>query len=82
MGPYYSNLGGAQAAVRAGATGKLVVASPDQPGMDFNNTSVEDLANIEGMDFEGILEVGPDRRPRPRSRSGSSMPPARAAVSC
>jgi branched-chain amino acid transport system substrate-binding protein len=59
MGPYYSNLGGAQAAVRAGAAGKLVVASPDQPGMDFNNTSVEDVANIEGLEFEGILEVVP-----------------------
>ena len=59
MGPYYSNLGGAQAAVRAGATGKLVVASPDQPGMDFNNSSVEDVANIEGLDFEGILEAVP-----------------------
>jgi branched-chain amino acid transport system substrate-binding protein len=59
MGPYYSNLGGAQAAVRAGATGKLVVASPDQPGMDFNNTSVQDLAEIEGLEFEGILEPVP-----------------------
>jgi branched-chain amino acid transport system substrate-binding protein len=59
MGPYYSNLGGAQAAVRAGAAGKLVVASPDQPGMDFNNTSVEDVANIEGLEFEGILEAVP-----------------------
>jgi branched-chain amino acid transport system substrate-binding protein len=59
MGPYYSNLGGAQAAVRAGAAGKLVVASPDQPGMDFNNTSVEDVANVEGLEFEGILEPVP-----------------------
>ncbi len=59
MGPYYSNLGAAQAVVRAGATGKLVVASPDQPGMDFNNSSVEDLANIEGLEYEGILEVVP-----------------------
>jgi branched-chain amino acid transport system substrate-binding protein len=59
MGPYYSNLGAAQAVVRAGATGKLVVASPDQPGMDFNNSSVEDLANIEGLEYEGILEAVP-----------------------
>jgi branched-chain amino acid transport system substrate-binding protein len=59
MGPYYSNLGGAQAAVRKGAAGKLVVASPDQPGMDFNNTSVEDMANIAGLDYEGILEAVP-----------------------
>ncbi len=59
MGPYYSNLGGAQAAVRKGAAGKLVVASPDQPGMDFNNSSVEDMANIAGLDYEGILEAVP-----------------------
>ena len=59
MGPYYSNLGAAQAAVRAGAVGKLVAASPDQPGMDFNNTSVEDMANIAGLEFEGILEPVP-----------------------
>jgi branched-chain amino acid transport system substrate-binding protein len=59
MGPYYSNLGAAQAVVRAGATGKLVVASPNQPGMDFNNTSVQDLANMEGLEFEGILEDVP-----------------------
>jgi branched-chain amino acid transport system substrate-binding protein len=59
MGPYYSNLGGAQADVRAGAAGKLVVASPDQPGMDFNNTSVEDVANLEGLEFEGLLEPVP-----------------------
>jgi branched-chain amino acid transport system substrate-binding protein len=59
MGPYYSNLGAAQAVVRAGATGKLVVASPDQPGMDFNNSSVEDMAKIAGLEYEGILEVVP-----------------------
>lgn len=59
MGPYYSNLGGAQAAVRAGAKNKLVVVSPDQPGMDFNNSSVEDVANEYGLDFEGILEAVP-----------------------
>jgi branched-chain amino acid transport system substrate-binding protein len=59
MGPYYSNLGGAQAAVRAGAANKLVVASPDQPGMDFNNSSVEDMANIAGLEYEGILEPVP-----------------------
>jgi branched-chain amino acid transport system substrate-binding protein len=59
MGPYYSNLGGAQAAVRAGATGKIVVASPDQPGMDFNNSSVIDFATSEGLESEGFLEVVP-----------------------
>ena len=55
MGPYYSNLGAAQAVVRAGAQNKLVALSPDQPGMDFNNSSVEDMANIAGLDFEGLL---------------------------
>ncbi len=59
MGPYYSNLGAAQAVVRAGAAGKLVVASPDQPGMDFNNSSVEDMAGIAGLEYEGILEAVP-----------------------
>ena len=59
MGPYYSNLGAAQAVVRAGAQGKLVAASPDQPGMDFNNTSVEDFALTQGMEFEGFLEPVP-----------------------
>jgi branched-chain amino acid transport system substrate-binding protein len=59
MGPYYSNLGGAQAAVRAGAKGKIVVASPDQPGMDFNNSSVIDFATSEGFESEGFLEVVP-----------------------
>jgi len=59
MGPYYSNLGAAQAVVRAGAANKLVVISPDQPGMDFNNSSVEDVANENGLEFEGILEAVP-----------------------
>lgn len=59
MGPYYSNLGGAQAALRAGATGKMVVASPDLPGMDFNNSSVGDFALSNGLEFEGFLETVP-----------------------
>ena len=59
MGPYYSNLGAAQAVVRAGAVNKLVVISPDQPGMDFNNSSVEDVANVNGLEYEGILEAVP-----------------------
>jgi branched-chain amino acid transport system substrate-binding protein len=59
MGPYYSNLGAAQAVVRAGAANKLVVISPEQPGMDFNNSSVEDVANANGLEYEGILEPVP-----------------------
>src|SRR5262245_47746160 len=52
MGPYYSSLGGAQAAVRAGAKGKLVVSSPNQPGFDLINQGVVDFAKENGM--EGI----------------------------
>ena len=59
MGPYYSMLGGAQAALNAGATGKLVAASPNQPGMDFNNTAVESIAKVEGLEYEGVLEDVP-----------------------
>ncbi len=59
MGPYYSNLGGAQAALRAGAVGKMVVVSPNVPGMDFNNTSVIDFALANGLEAEGFLEDVP-----------------------
>ncbi len=59
MGPYYSNLGGAQAALRFGAVNKLVIVSPDQPGMDFNNSSVADLAYKNGLEFESFLETVP-----------------------
>ncbi len=43
MGPYYSSLGGAQAAVRAGAKGKLVIVGPNQPGFEVINSGVVDL---------------------------------------
>ncbi len=59
MGPYYSNLGGAQAAVRAGADGTLCVVSPNQPGMDFNNTSVTDFADDQGLEGKPFLEDVP-----------------------
>jgi branched-chain amino acid transport system substrate-binding protein len=55
MGPYYSSLGGAQAAVRAGAKGKLVVSSPNQPGFDKINQGVVDFAKENGM--EGISDL-------------------------
>ncbi len=55
MGPYYSSLGGAQAAVRAGAKGKLVVSSPNQPGFDAVNSGVVDYAKQNGM--EGISDL-------------------------
>ncbi|WP_052664899.1 ABC transporter substrate-binding protein [Nitriliruptor alkaliphilus] len=59
MGPYYSLLGATQAAVRAGAVDRLIAVSPDQPGMDFNNTAVESFAVLAGLEFESILEPVP-----------------------
>jgi branched-chain amino acid transport system substrate-binding protein len=63
MGPYYSSLGGAQAAVRAGAEGKIVVASPNQPGFDLINSGVVDYAKQQGMDGKSILEDVPINDP-------------------
>ena len=82
MGPYYSNLGGAQAAVRAGAKGTLVVVSPNQPGMDFNNTRRDRLRQGPGARGQAVPRGRPDRRPgraRPAARPGLL---ARAAASC
>ena len=60
MGPYYSSLGGAQAAVRAGAKGKLVVVSPStQPGFDLVNSGVVDYAKQNGLEGISILEDVP-----------------------
>jgi branched-chain amino acid transport system substrate-binding protein len=63
MGPYYSSLGGAQAAVRAGAEGKLVVVSPNQPGFDLINSGVVQYAEENGMEGESILEDVPINDP-------------------
>ncbi|MGH9133861.1 MAG: ABC transporter substrate-binding protein, partial [Ilumatobacteraceae bacterium] len=63
MGPYYSSLGGAQAAVRAGATGKLVVISPNAPGFDLVNSGVTEFAETQGMEGESILEEVPINDP-------------------
>jgi branched-chain amino acid transport system substrate-binding protein len=63
MGPYYSSLGGAQAAVRAGAQGKLVVVSPNQPGFDVINSGVVDFAETQGMEGISILEEVPINDP-------------------
>ena len=63
MGPYYSSLGGAQAAVRAGAEGKLVVVSPNQPGFDLINSGVVEFAGENGMEGESILEDVPINDP-------------------
>src|SRR5919106_1354406 len=59
MGPYYSSLGGAQAALRAGAEGRIVVASPNQPGFDLINQGVVDFAEENGLEGVSILEDPP-----------------------
>ena len=59
MGPYYSSLGGAQAALRAGATGKMVVVSPNLPGFDLINSGVVDFAEENGLEGVSILEDVP-----------------------
>ena len=59
MGPYYSSLGGAQAAVRAGAKGKLVIVSVNAPGFDIVNSGVVDFAKQEGLEGKSILEDVP-----------------------
>jgi branched-chain amino acid transport system substrate-binding protein len=59
MGPYYSSLGGAQAALRAGAEGKMVIASPNQPGFDLINSGVVEFAQDNGLEGVSILEDAP-----------------------
>ncbi|MGH9230460.1 MAG: ABC transporter substrate-binding protein [Acidimicrobiales bacterium] len=63
MGPYYSSLGGAQAALRAGAEGKLVVVSPNQPGFDLINSGVVEFAEENDMEGVSILEDVPINDP-------------------
>jgi branched-chain amino acid transport system substrate-binding protein len=59
MGPYYSSLGGAQAALRAGAEGTMLVVSPNQPGFDLINSGVVEFAEENGMQGVSILEDVP-----------------------
>jgi branched-chain amino acid transport system substrate-binding protein len=59
MGPYYSSLGGAQAAVRKGAKGTLVIVSPNQPGIDLINSGVVDYAKQQGMTGKSLKEDVP-----------------------
>jgi branched-chain amino acid transport system substrate-binding protein len=59
MGPYYSSLGGAQAALRAGATGKMVVVSPNVEGFDLVNSGVVEFAEENGLEGVSILEDAP-----------------------
>jgi branched-chain amino acid transport system substrate-binding protein len=63
MGPYYSSLGGAQAAVRAGAKGKLVIVGPNQPGFDLINSGVVDFATAQGMQSKSDAENVPINDP-------------------
>jgi branched-chain amino acid transport system substrate-binding protein len=63
MGPYYSSLGGAQAAVRAGAKNKLVIVSPNQPGIDLINSGVVDFAKQQGMQGVSLTEDVPINDP-------------------
>jgi branched-chain amino acid transport system substrate-binding protein len=59
MGPYYSSLGGAQAALRAGAKGTIVVISPNQPGIDVINSGVTDFAKANGLKGVSLTEDVP-----------------------
>jgi len=63
MGPYYSSLGGAQAALRAGAEGTMVVISPNQPGFDIINSGVVEFAEDNGLTGVSILEDVPINDP-------------------
>ena len=63
MGPYYSSLGGAQAAVRAGAKGKIVIVGPNQPGFDLINSGVVDFAKAQGMEAKSDAEDVPINDP-------------------
>jgi branched-chain amino acid transport system substrate-binding protein len=59
MGPYYSSLGGAQAALRAGAKGTMVVVSPNVPGFDLVNSGVVEYAEQNGLKGVSRLEEAP-----------------------
>jgi branched-chain amino acid transport system substrate-binding protein len=63
MGPYYSSLGGAQAALRAGAEGRMLVVSPNQPGFDLINSGVVEFAEENDMEGVSILEDVPINDP-------------------
>jgi branched-chain amino acid transport system substrate-binding protein len=63
MGPYYSSLGGAQAALRAGAKGTMVVASTNAPGFDVVNSGVVEFAEQNGLKGVSILEDVPINDP-------------------
>ena len=59
MGPYYSSLGGAQAAIRAGATGTMVIVTPNIPGVELINAGVVAFAEENGLEGISITEDVP-----------------------
>jgi branched-chain amino acid transport system substrate-binding protein len=63
MGPYYSSLGGAQAALRAGAKKKIIIVSPNQPGIDLINSGVVDFAKANNLEGESLTEDVPINDP-------------------
>ena len=63
MGPYYSSLGGAQAALRAGAKGTMVIVTPNQPGVDIINSGVTDFAKQNGLKGVSLKEDVPINDP-------------------
>ena len=81
MGPYYSSLGGAQAAVRAGAEGKLVVVSPNQPGLrPDQQRRRRSSPRRTGWRVRASSRTCRSTT-RPASPSASSRPPATAVAS-
>ena len=54
MGPHYSAQGAAEAAVRAGAKGKIVHVTPKAPGSEYNGSSVKTIADNNKMGFEDV----------------------------
>jgi branched-chain amino acid transport system substrate-binding protein len=59
MGPHYSAQGAAEYVVRAGAEGKLVHVTGDQPGAAYNGSSIATLAEQNGLEFEDVLVTLP-----------------------
>lgn len=58
MGPHYSAQGAAEYAVREGAT-SLIAVTNNVPGAEYNNSSIETLAEQEGLPFESVLVETP-----------------------
>ena len=73
MGPYYSSLGGAQAALRAGAKGTMVVIVAQPAGLRRHQQRRHRLREAERHEGRQPDRGRPDRRPggaRPEARAG------------